>query len=209
MLGVGNELHQYFIDSTGLTVHRQICLNFRSKVYGISSCDGQSDSNTQFIVVYGGKEITIFLLSEDQQLKLITRLTLNDWISSIRLYKTISSDAVSFCVVFAHSVASQFNVNINGKWSIEHKSTCVDKCTLYCSSIIGNSWEETTIFGGTAFGELIIWTPDGESPREVFQRVTGHNVIWIRESSFQILKAFFQDFLKTNINFFAGCHIFH
>lgn len=180
MLGVGNEIHQYRIDSFGKTVLQQISSSFRCKIYGISSyqneLNDQNESNQQFVVVYGGREVAIFLLRDDLDLKLITRLTLNDWISTIRVYKPISNDVVSFCVVSAHSVASEFNVNINGKWSIEHKSSCVDKCTLYCSLIIGDSWEKTTIFGGTAFGELIIWTPNGESPREVFQRVTGHNV---------------------------------
>lgn len=170
--GVGNELHQYYyLDSSNLTVHRKISLNFRSKIYGISS------SNSQFVVVHGGRELAVFLLTVDKHLKLISRLTLNDWISSIKVYSPTSSEEVSFCVVSAHSVASQFIVNINGKWRIEHKASCTDKCTLYCSFIIGDEWTETTIFGGTASGELIIWNANGNgSQREVLHRLSGHNV---------------------------------
>lgn len=176
-LGVGNELHQYYLDSSNRTVHRQLNLNFRCKIYDIASFDGHNDSDAQFVVVYGGREVAIFLLNRDKHLKFITRLTLSDWISSIKVYKPVSSEEVSFCILSAHSVASEFKVNTNGKWLIEHKASCTDKCTLYCSLIIGNNWNETTIFGGTAFGELIIWNSIGsDSSREVLQRLSGHNV---------------------------------
>lgn len=157
-------------------MHRQFCLNFRSKIYGISTDDDQNGSSEQFFVAYGGRELAVFLMTENNQLKSIKHLTLNDWISSVKLYKPNSDDAMSFCVVTAHSVASEFRVNINGEWSILHKSSSADKCTLYCSHIIGDSWENTTIFGGTAFGELIIWDANGDSPREAHYRATGHNV---------------------------------
>ncbi|XP_055297344.1 WD repeat-containing protein 6 [Sitodiplosis mosellana] len=176
LTGVGNELHQYYLDSSNQTVHRQISLNFRSKIYGISSFDEHNESDSQYVVVHGGREVAIFILSIDKHLKLVTHLTLSDWISSIKVYKPISSEEVSFCVLSAHSVASKLNVNINGKWRIEHKASCTDKCTLYCSFIIGNDWAETTIFGGTAFGELIIWNASGSGlQREVLHRLSGHN----------------------------------
>lgn len=136
-------------------------LNFRCKIYGIACFDdensNQSSKSAQFIVAYGGREAAIFILNIDKQLKFIKHLTLNDWISSIRVYEPILPDAISFCVVSAHSVASEFNVNADGKWRIEHVKTCQDTCTLYCSFIMGKSWMETTIFGGTAFGELVVW----------------------------------------------------
>lgn len=129
------------------------------------------------MVVYAGREVAI-LLNQNKDLKLVTRLELNDWISSVHVYEPTSNDSVSFCIVSAHSVASEFKVYSSGKWSIEHKSSCLDKCTLYSSLIIGSKWHETTIFGGTAFGELIIWRVNEEgSPCEVLQRVSGHNVI--------------------------------
>lgn len=185
--GVGNELHQYYLNSSKQTVHRHFCLNFRSKIYGISAADDQNESNKQFVVAYGGRELTVFLMSEDNQLKSIKHLTLNDWISSIKLYKPNSDNVISFCVVTAHSVASEFRVNINGEWSIQHKSSCADKCTLYCSFVIGDSWEDTTIFGGTAFGELIIWDANGDSPRGVHYRATGHNVTYLIASIFVVI----------------------
>lgn len=138
--------------------------------------------------MYGGREIAILLLLE-KQLELITRLTLNDWISSVKVYRPIASNEITFCVVSAHSVASEFTVNRNGKWSIKHKSSCVDKCTLYCSFIIGNHWTDTVIFGGTAFGELIIWkaNTNESSTCDVLQRLSGHNVtIYIHFNSISI-----------------------
>lgn len=181
--GIGNELHQYYLDSKKQTIHRTVNLNFRCKIYGIACFHDESSSllstNSQFIVVYGGREMAIFILNIDKQLKFIKHLTLNDWISSVCVYESISHDMISFCVVSAHSVASEFNVNIDGKWRIEHKSSCQDKCTLYCSFIMGKNWMDTTIFGGTAFGELIVWKTNetGQQLSTVLHRVSGHNVI--------------------------------
>lgn len=154
-----------------------MCLNFRSKIYGISTFDGHNTTTPKFVVAYGGREVAILLLTSDNHLKLLTCLALNDWISSIRVYEPTSNDEVSFCTVSGHSVASEFNVNLMGKWNTQNKASCTDKCTLYCSFITGNRWNETTIFGGTAFGELIIWTANGnDSTREVIHRLPGHNV---------------------------------
>lgn len=178
ILGIGNELHQYYLDSKKHTIHNTVKLNFRCKIYGIACFHDELPTNSQFIVVYGGRELAICILSADKQLKFIKHLTLNDWISSICVYQPDSHDSISFCVVSAHSVASEFNVNVDGEWRIEHKKSCQDKCTLYCSSIMGENWIETTIFGGTAFGELIVWKPHGtgEQPSTVLHRVSGHNV---------------------------------
>lgn len=159
-------------------------LNFRYKIYGIAcyhdEISSELSNKSQFIVVYGGREVAIFILHTDKRLQFVKHLTLYDWISSVRVYKPIASDLISFCTVSAHSVASQFNVNVDGNWKIEHKRSCEDKCTLYSSFIMGESWTNTTIFGGTAFGELIIWktNEDGEQQlAKVLHRVSGHNVI--------------------------------
>lgn len=157
-------------------------LNFRSKIYGIECFhDGSSRQTTtaaQFIVVHGGRHMALFILDIDNQLKLVKQLTLNDWISSVRVYEPIAQDVISFCVLSAHSVASEFKVTTDGKWTIEHKNSCLDKCTLYCSLIIGNSWTETTFLGGTAFGELIVWqtNENEQQPSTILHRVSGHNV---------------------------------
>lgn len=158
-------------------------LNFRCKIYGVAcfrdDSAKKSSTNSEFIVVYGGRELAVFNLKPDKQLTFIKHLTLNDWISSICVYQPISPDQISFCVVSAHSVASEFNVNVNGEWRIEQKKSCQDKCTLYCSFIMGKNWRDTTIFGGTAFGELIVWKTNesGQQLSPVLHRVSGHNVI--------------------------------
>lgn len=155
-------------------------LNFRYKIYGIACYHDEPElsKNPQFIVVYGGREAAIFILTRDKQLRFIKQFTLNDWISSVRVYAPISSDVISFCVVSAHSVASQFNVNVDGSWTVVHKNSCKDKCTLYCSFVMGKSWADTTIFGGTAFGELIVWQTheDERQLPAILHRMTGHNV---------------------------------
>lgn len=183
-------------------------LNFRYKIYGIACYQDEIPSELtnkpQFIVVYGGREAAIFIINADKQLQFIKQLTLYDWISSVRVYAPILSDNISFCVVSAHSVASQFNVNVDGDWKIEHKKSCEDKCTLYSSTIMGKSWMDTTIFGGTAFGELIVWqTTVGEEHQlaTVLHRVSGHNV---NRNSFHLPKKKLQ--IDSFISF-SGCNI--
>lgn len=179
-------LHQYYLNATKETIHRQISLGFRSKIHGIAKYDDPNAiDSTQFVVVYGGRQLAVLLLSSNYDLKLVKILSLNDWISSAQVYKPKpdkKGDEISFCTVSAHSVACEFKINTNGEWSIVNKASCDEKCTLYCSAIIGYEWIESTVFGGTAFGELIIWKTHGEGmQREVFHRLSGHNVILNRD----------------------------
>lgn len=166
-------------------------LSFRCKIYGIACYQNESTTSARFIVAYGGRELALFTMNADKELTLIKHLTLNDWISSICVYAPTSEDEISFCAVSAHSVASEFNVKSNGNWRIEHKKSCRDKCTLYCSFIMGENWMETTIFGGTAFGELIIWQPSesGQQLATVLHRVSGHNVIHIQKNYIDFIES--------------------
>lgn len=118
-------------------------------------------------------------MTKNNEINIIKTLSLNDWISSVHVYKSelSESDQISFCVLSAHSVATEIEINQQGDWKVLNRSSCIDKCTLYCSKIVGDRWLETVIFGGNAFGELIVWTVGKDSqPRNVIHRLTGHNV---------------------------------
>lgn len=156
-------------------------MNFRSKIYAISSDDGTN--GVKYIVFHGGREIAVAILNDNNEFRIIKRLALNDWISSVHLYKTVTNDEITFCALTAHNVALEIEVKHDGKWRIKNKQSCTDKCTLYCSLIVGNHWQNTTIFGGNAFGELIIWKIiDSMGPSEILHRLSGHNVRFKQKS---------------------------
>lgn len=158
-------------------------MNLRSKIYGIS-CDDETNGD-KHIVIHGGREIVVANLNVNNDFKIIKRLTLNNWISSVHLYKTVTDDEITVCALTAHNVALEIIIKLDGKWRIKNKQSCTDKCTLYCSLIIGNHWQNTTIFGGNAFGELIIWNiVDSMGPCEILHRLSGHNVRYIQNSEY-------------------------
>lgn len=135
-----------------------------------------AEAKTQFFVVHAGREIAVGTVDIDNNVKILQKLVINDWISSVRLYDASNQDECRFCALSGHNVAMEFVVTATSRWSIVNKSACVDKCTLYCSYILGTEWENTTCFGGNAFGELIIWTVGVGSARDVLHRLSGHNV---------------------------------
>lgn len=157
--------------------------------------------------MYGGRELVIIELIE-QRLRVIQTLEFRDWISSVQIYdEIIAGDILEFCVLTSHSVAYRIEADLQkATWRTVATCRCVEKSTLYCSRIIGRRWSDTTILGGTALGELIIWTVGVEdTPRKVLQRQFGHNV-----SNTHIL--FVASQLMCNFPFFllwAGRDIFH
>jgi hypothetical protein len=56
----------------------------------------------------------------------------------------------------AHNFLGLIQIN-NLTADVVKKIDCLENATLYCSSIIGNCWDDLIIFGGTALGELVIW----------------------------------------------------
>lgn len=87
------------------------------------------------------------LLSKLQlKFNFITRGFLTDWISSAK----ILSPTYEIAFITAHSVAINLVVDYVAKTCrILKKSVCKDKSTLYCSYILGDMWENLTVFGGT------------------------------------------------------------
>lgn len=136
--------------------------------------------NLHRIIAYGGRDLAIIELN-DNHLTIIQTKKIGDWISSVHLYENDENntcDSYEFCVLSSHSVAYRIQANnVNKSWNLLTKSSCIEKSTLYCSRIIGKQWKNTTVFGGTALGELIIWNVNSDCVScEVYHRLSGHNV---------------------------------
>lgn len=177
-IGVGNCIRYIHLDNNGNTIEQYLKLNFRSKIFGL--CWKQIAGNIHHIVAYGGRDLAILELNQNQ-LTIIQTIQFCDWINSIRLYENATNticDSFEFCVLSSHSVAHRLQANNAEKtWNLLTKSGCIEKSTLYCSRIIGTDWENTKIFGGTALGELIIWSVKSDCLScEVYHRLSGHNV---------------------------------
>lgn len=178
--GVGDKLIHYFNDEKGKTISKIITLNLKNKIIGIHS-EAIDDLNERHLVaVYGGRELAIFELFRNELTK-VQNLVFNDFISNVCLY--ICDDhqlnSVEFCVLSSHSVAYCLGTKSENRkrWRILNRSACEDKSVLYSSFLLGKQWSKTTCFGGTAFGDLFIWTiQDKCSDCEVLQRITCHNV---------------------------------
>lgn len=137
------------------------------------------------IIAYGGRELAIVeLLLHERRLRILQKLTFGDWISSVLLYENAEASTnehvLEFCVLSAHSVATRVAANPQGSsWRILNSCKSTEKSTLYCSHLMGKRWCDTVVFGGTALGELIVWTIDEDTLRSVYQRHSGHNVRFI------------------------------
>lgn len=171
-------MHQYCIESTDKTHHAHLNLNFKSKIFGIRSLSNATSENpSRFVVVYGGKELAILKNVGEPNVELVQCLALNDWISTVHIYESTDETTIRCCVLTSHSFAMEIEANDSGGWEILNRSASVDKSTLYCSMLMGAHWSATIVFGGTALGELIIWsTKSGDLARDIIHRISGHNV---------------------------------
>lgn len=195
--GIGNELQQYRIKSPNETHHTQLNLNFKSKIYGFHCLsDASSEEPSPFVIVYGGKELAILTNVGQSDVKIVQCLALSDWCSTAHVYETHEATSIRFCALTSHSCAMEIEANSSGAWNIVNRSASVDKSTLYCSRIIGRKWSTTIVFGGTALGELIIWSVKSDDfVRQVIHRVSGHNVSidrshWLRVKEFNRFRSF-------------------
>lgn len=156
----------------------QLNLEFKSKIYGIRSLsDASSENVSRFVVVYGGKELAILSKVGEPNVEVLQYLALSDWISTVHIYEPTETATFRFCVLTSHSLAMEIDVDESGAWKMVNRAASVDKSTLYCSMVLGTQWSSTTVFGGTALGELIVWqVKSGDVAREIIHRVSGHNV---------------------------------
>lgn len=170
--GIGNVLRLYHYNKK-LNITKEIFLAQRllDKIHGIRTILIGQD--TYYGVIYGGREFMILHIDENEIIfKSITRIS--DWINNIQIYQ---SELNKICVLTSHSVALQIihDPELNCTKEMDRIS-CVDKSTLYTSCLFGEKWLNTTVFGGTALGDLIIWSLSPENKGAVLQRLSGHNV---------------------------------
>lgn len=94
---------------------------------------------------------------------------MNDWISSLKIINDESA-----CLITGHGVAVHL-IQIDLQWSILESSPCQDSSTLYCSLIVGSSWNDLMCFSGTALGLLVIWRPAGPQKGSILYSLRAHN----------------------------------
>ncbi|XP_011191052.2 WD repeat-containing protein 6 isoform X2 [Zeugodacus cucurbitae] len=160
LTGVGNELHLHLPKSSKSLV---LAHKLRAKVHGIADVLLKSGtSNEGRIIIHGEKECMLmqYIYEEyEYTFKELSHFRLTDWISSARFLLNPNE----FVLLTSHSVVLRFkyeeNAGQGNSCKVTAKSSSSDKSTLYCSHIRGRIFEDLVIFGGNAFGELLIWKP--------------------------------------------------
>ncbi|XP_054728033.1 WD repeat-containing protein 6 [Anastrepha obliqua] len=158
--GVGNELHLHTPKTSERLVLSQ---RLRAKVHGIVDMPMKIACRDQGrLIVHGEKECLLLqydCIEEKYTFKELWHFQLTDWISSAGFLQ----DPNEFILLTSHSVVLHIlydeNAEKGGVCKVVAKSSSNDKSTLYCSRIHGKTLEELVIFGGNAFGELLIWKP--------------------------------------------------
>lgn len=124
-------------------------------------------------MVYGGRYLAISLETRDIYCSHIwpqpPTVRLKDVISCAQFNPEINV----IDLVTTYNVALQLRLESN-TLVVSRKSVCNDRSTLYCSHIrygdAAGTWTQIKIFGGTALGEVLIWSPDE----------SGHSIISYR-----------------------------
>lgn len=134
----------------------------RDKIAGIDS-NASNDS----LLVHGGCELIVF---DTATLREKARGKFSDGISSSKFLEN-----GEICILTAHSVLLRLSLE-EKTFNILEKLTSVDKSTLYCSHLVGTIWEDLTIKGGNAFGEVLIWktVPPTTGKVPLLHRISAH-----------------------------------
>ncbi|CAB1329450.1 unnamed protein product [Coregonus sp. 'balchen'] len=118
------------------------------------------------VVVFGGKAVRLLRLSAGgQRLELLGPLMeLQDWALDVRW---VSGEKGLLGVALAHNAALLLDP-VEGR----------EGCLLYTALLLGGTWEDTVLVGGTVFNQLVLWRPgvaqpDGKAPVE--RRLPGHS----------------------------------
>lgn len=156
--GVGKHL-KHFYRTNGVFQCVSYDYNFRDKIHGIETTQVGNDWQ---ICVYGGRYLAVCcLLIQNNQIQLISQCKLSDVISTVRINPE-NHDILD--VVTTYNVALRMHLNAAKKLVIVQKSVCEERSTLYCSHLRYRSdrdgrWNNLSVFGGTALGEVLIWSP--------------------------------------------------
>jgi WD40 repeat protein len=122
----------------------------------------------QIIFAAGRELISVQLVNSQFQNAFASHIS--DWICSVNIHNTNE-----FSFLTKHNIAVLASIDLTNKsLKVLKKSRLIDKATLYCSLLSGNSWNETVIFCGTALGELLVWSPI-DCPGMILSRKMAHN----------------------------------
>lgn len=183
MSGVGNQLHYYHTPNGNHESTPAICVMkdvLDERIHGI--CVASLDSGRHLIVCHGGRQFVQLVLDRQRLTRCrttIQRTLINDLISCAHIYEF----GFEMALLTAHGVAVRlgldWHLNQGGQAIIETRK-CPDKSTLYCSAIVEErkgygGWFNSMFFGGTAFGELIVWRCVDQVPT-ILLRLECHNV---------------------------------
>lgn len=184
--GIGNKLKHFRVADGKWTI-LNYDLKFQDKIHGIVF----SNDGTGTICVHGGRFLAICELSD--QFRILAQCKLNDVISSAIIN---ASDNSTVDLVTTYNVAVQLRSNEGKRIEIVKKSVCEERSTLYCSHIrFGDSigtWTNIRIFGGTALGEVLIWSPDSSGQSRISYRFSNPRVRCESKLFFQLIYLIFR-----------------
>ncbi|KAL1374800.1 hypothetical protein pipiens_017878 [Culex pipiens pipiens] len=193
IVGLGNSLVLLHLEPSDGQTHRVSAPlpRFKHKINGIDA-SRLSDGSWQ-VVFHAGRDIYSLVLNEDNTFTEVTKVCiynlkedmqfdaptgslmvfakrrLNDWISSLKLL-----DCETLCAVTGHGVAICFQL-VFGHWTMVDQCCCEDSSTLYCSHLVGSSWQDVLCLCGTALGLLITWKVSGPRRGQILSSIRAHN----------------------------------
>lgn len=131
----------------------------------------RKDDGSYQVAASAGREI-LFTEIIDNKFQQSVSFKLSDWISSLK----VLDDGLVACLT-AHNIAVLLDLTPD-KLVIKEKLLCEENATLYCSHISGKSWNDLTFFGGTALGELVVWTKHESQPKILLRQFLHNGVIF-------------------------------
>ncbi|XP_062314316.1 WD repeat-containing protein 6 [Osmerus eperlanus] len=135
-----------------------------------------SEQTEQALVVFGGKAVRLVQLRDEDPLRLEALgplIELQDWALDVRW---LSGEGHSLlAVALAHNAALLLDTT---ERQVLVLCSCLEGCLLYSALLLGNTWGDSVLVGGTVFNQLILWRPGAaKQSREaqVERRLLGHS----------------------------------
>ncbi|XP_050428277.1 uncharacterized protein LOC126838155 [Adelges cooleyi] len=144
--GVGNCLLVYDTRTKSLSLRKKIF--DKASIHGI-----QNNNDTTLIAIHGENYVAIHKLTTHNGFLLTFECILqtDDWVCNILWLKDNLLLSVS-----SHNIAKVWNFNLNKELN---SSKCDEQCILYSATSVGEDIDNTIIFSGTVFREIVIWSP--------------------------------------------------
>ncbi|XP_046398639.1 WD repeat-containing protein 6 isoform X2 [Ischnura elegans] len=161
--GIGRSVQVHSIQEKKLLRKREVLC--RHKVRDISL----NKENT--VLVYGGKELTVFQFKSDGGDVDITDVRMwkaNDWIVYSKWL-----ECGEIATLSAHNVVNVWNSY--GAEKLEVK--CLEQSILYSGYLAGDRSDDLICFAGTVYGQIVVWSVNSKNPcepREALFHLRGH-----------------------------------